>query len=321
MGAQYPQPTAARPQRQTCTAETRATGGRLAAAMPSRSVALAALFYLFASLTHAAEFIGAWDWLSEDPDHGGFSGFELSPDGADFTAITDRGRITQGRLERLDGRITGLASTPFERLLGPSGLALSNERSDSEGLAVAPDGRIYVSFERRPRVWLYTAHSARPLPLPRNPDFSRFQNNAALEALAIGADGALYTLPERSGSRSFPFPVWRFAEGVWTRPFTLPRRGAHLPVALDFGPDGRLYLLERQFAPLASFSTRLRRFGIGPTGLTQEETLLETPFGTHDNLEGLAVWRAPDGLRVTMISDDNFRRLQRTQIVEYRVPD
>ena len=39
------------------------------------------------------------------------------------------------------------------------------------------------------------------------------------------------------------------------------------------------------------------------------------------NGEGLSVWQAVDGLRLTMIADDNFRWFQRTEIVEYRVTD
>jgi hypothetical protein len=48
--------------------------------------------------------------------------------------------------------------------------------------------------------------------------------------------------------------------------------------------------------------------------------LLETATGTYDNLEGLAVWRDDAGaIRLTMISDDNFKSFQVTQFVEYRV--
>jgi hypothetical protein len=48
---------------------------------------------------------------------------------------------------------------------------------------------------------------------------------------------------------------------------------------------------------------------------------LETVPRTHDNLEGIAVWRDAEGfIRLTMISDDNGRApFQRTEFVEYRV--
>ena len=52
-----------------------------------------------------------------------------------------------------------------------------------------------------------------------------------------------------------------------------------------------------------------------------EKTLLTTATGTFDNLEGIAVWADGSGLRATMISDDNLRFFQQTQIVDYRLPD
>jgi hypothetical protein len=50
--------------------------------------------------------------------------------------------------------------------------------------------------------------------------------------------------------------------------------------------------------------------------------LLRSAAGTHDNLEGLAVWRDVGGhIRLTMISDDNFRFFQKTEFVEYVVAE
>lgn len=95
-----------------------------------------------------------------------------------------------------------------------------------------------------------------------------------------------------------------------------------MPVAADFGPDGRLYLLERDFRGIGGFASRLRRFDLTERGFDGETTLFQTPFSLHDNLEGLSIWRdAQGGLRATMISDDNFLFVQQTQIVEHRLPD
>jgi hypothetical protein len=138
--------------------------------------------------------------------------------------------------------------------------------------------------------------------------------------LAIGPDLRLYALPEDPAEGWIPVYLWD--NGVWDAKLTVPRRGRFLPVAADFGPDGRLYVLERDFRALGGFSSRLRRFDLGADGLTGEATLLETSFALHDNLEGLSVWRDAQGvLRATMISDDNFIFVQQTQIVEYRLPD
>ncbi len=88
----------------------------------------------------------------------------------------------------------------------------------------------------------------------------------------------------------------------------------------DFGPDGRLYVLERDFSWMGGFASRIRRFTLGPDGFDAGETLLETGMGSTDNFEGISVWRDADGgTRITLIADDNFFALQSTAIAEYRL--
>ncbi|SFO92582.1 esterase-like activity of phytase family protein [Tranquillimonas alkanivorans] len=267
-------------------------------------------------------FLGDFDWDMRDDRHGGYSGLELGEDGRRFLAISDRGWIVDGRLEREDGRIATVLADRPQRLKGLSGQGIKKDFEDAEGLAVASDGRIFISFEGEHRVWSYASPGAVPEALARHPDFAAMQQNSSLEALAVGPDGALYTLPERSGALARPFPVYRYADGRWTQPFEIPRRGELLPVGMDLGPDGRLYLLERHFAGIFGFSSRVRRFTLDGGDIVEEETLLETASAQHDNLEGISVWRDGGGrLRLTMISDDNFTALQSTEIVEYVVPD
>mgnify|MGYP002634128825 CR=1 FL=1 len=107
---------------------------------------------------------------------------------------------------------------------------------------------------------------------------------------------------------------------MWDQPFSIPRRGPFLVVGADIGPDGKFYLLERHLSGIFGFQTRIRRFALTGEALSDENVLLETPTGKHDNLEGIAVWRDAAGdIRITMISDDNFRSFQKTEFVEYRV--
>ena len=269
-----------------------------------------------------AVYISSLTWRSEDPLMGGMSAIEVTMDGREFTALSDRGAFTTGRLIRDGaGLLTGLDAAPMAPLKGKGRALIPKERADSEGLAIAADGSIYISFEGAARVLQYDRLNGSATNLPRPEAFKTLQRNSSLEALAVDAEGTLYTLPERSGAQDVPFPLWRYRGGVWDQSFTLPRQGTFLPVAADFGPDGLFYLLERDFNGISGFASRVRRFAIDPeTGPGPGETLLETPPGTHDNLEGLAVWRDGGGaIRLTMISDDNFRFFQRTEIVEYRV--
>lgn len=255
-----------------------------------------------------------------DPHFGGFSAIEVTADGAGFVALSDGGLVIQGLITRDgSGKITAVAAAaPAAWLLGARGKRLGDSENDTEGLAVLPDGTVFVSLEGPARVLRYArvGGSATVLPVPG--EFRGMQKNSSLEALAAADDGTLYTIPERSGRLERPFPVFRFREGNWDQPFVLPRDGTLLPVAADIGPDGRLYVLEREFLGLAGFRTRLRSFGFGDAALGDERLLFDTETGRHGNLEGVSVWRNRAGhLIATMISDDNYEWFLATEIVEY----
>lgn len=271
-----------------------------------------------------AALVSTFRWTEADTAFGGFSAVHLAADGVGFLAITDRGHWTEGRILRDSvGRITGVDSSGMRPLRGPDNAPLKGKAADAEGLARMSDGGLLVSFEGPARVWRYASLSGPATALPSHPDFRRLQINSALEALAVDAQDRIYTLPERSGALDRPFPVYRFAKGAWDQRLSIPRRGGFLPVAADFGPDGRFYLLERDHSPWMGFwgfSSRIRSFRLDAAALSDERIVLQTPPGRHDNLEGLSVWQDATGaIRLTMISDDNFIRFQRSEIVEYRI--
>ncbi|SEW40853.1 hypothetical protein SAMN04488515_2749 [Cognatiyoonia koreensis] len=262
-------------------------------------------------------YLGTFVWESSARGFGGMSGLHIADGGTSFTALSDKGLITSGTITRDGDRIIALTHDRMTRLRISDGTKVEGDTSDAEGLAISPDGTIYVSFEALARVAAYVDINGPATRIPRAADFQRMQENASLEALAIGPDGALYTLPERSGRQTRPFPVYRFKDGAWDVPFSVPRRDAHLVVGADIGPDNRLYLLERDFTGFG-FRSRVRRFALDGTG---EELLIDTGNATHDNLEGISVWDDGTGLRITMIADDNYKFFQQTEIVEYRVTD
>lgn len=264
----------------------------------------------------------SFGWRIDAGWFGGFSGLEIAPDGSAMTVISDRGIRLEAEIARDgSGEITAvMAGRPRQILSSKSG-AMPGHVGDSEGLALAPDGVAFISFEGVPRVARYAAPDARSEVLPRPKAFRDLEGNGAFEALAIDPQGRLYTLPEAGWDARGDIPVFRWDGARWEQPFSLVQRGRFRPVGADFGPDGRFYLLERATG-LLGFRSRIRRWEITPEGIGNEETLLTTDWGRHDNLEGLAIWRdARGGLRATMISDDNFLALQRTEIVEYALPE
>jgi len=258
---------------------------------------------------------GVFDWSADWDGFGGFSAIVVTDGGAGFVALSDRALLVTGQFTRDAGRITGVTLTDRAPLLDQAGNAMSRRRGDSEGLALAPDGTLFISFEGVPRIRQQSGLYGYPALLPGHEDFGRMTANEALEALAIAPDGALFAIPEQTLTGEGPFPVYRFRNGTWSIPLFIPRAGPFLVSGADIGPDGRLYVLERMFAGFG-FRSRVRRFALDGSG---EVTVLETGTGDLGNMEGISVWQDGGGLRMTLISDDNFSFLLQTQIAEFRL--
>ncbi len=264
-----------------------------------------------------ARLLSRFHWQTDNPELGGFSALEVGEDGLALSVLMDRGRLVHGRLLRTPAGIVGVNVTAETNLLGLDGQPLSENDDDSEGLAEDRLGGFYVSFEGPARVWHYASRDAVPTEIALTREFERMQDNASLESLAA-TDGALYTLPERSGRFDKDFPLYRFDGSRWTVPLELPRDGPFLVTGADVGPDGYLYILERDFIGIG-FRSRIRRMDLAD-GMT--ETLMVSVPWEYDNLEGIAAWRDDEGrIRLTTVSDNNFMSFQKTEFVEFIVAD
>ncbi|WP_037313833.1 esterase-like activity of phytase family protein [Ruegeria halocynthiae] len=268
-----------------------------------------------------ATYLGSFSWRHNADWFGGFSAIQLSQDGRDAIILSDRATLITARIERDGPQITDIQILDHWPVLSSQGYVLSGHAGDAEGIAIAPGGGFFISFEGVHRVAQYQAPGSKARVLPRPKAFKALDSNGSFEGLAIDDLGRLYTLTEKSRTPQGDIPVYRWDGHAWSTPFVLPQRGRFLPVSADFGPDGRFYVLERAVS-LIGFRSRLRRWSIEGDAPVAEEILFETGSGTHDNLEGLSVWRDDQGrLRGTMISDDNFLAIQRTELVEYLLPD
>ncbi|WP_420585712.1 esterase-like activity of phytase family protein [Ruegeria sp.] len=276
---------------------------------------------LWAVEVKTATQLGSYVWRHDADWFGGFSALHVSDNGRQMIALSDRAVLVRADIMRDGDEIAGIRVTDQWPVLSSKGRLMSGGVGDSEGVAVRPDGSYYISFEGVHRVAWYAAPDAKARVLRRPRAFAELEQNGSFEALAIDTQGQLYTLPEKNRTQQGDIPVYRWDGQGWTTPFVLPQRGRFLPVSADFGPDGRFYVLERGLS-LTGFRSRLRRWRIEADVPLAEETLFTTGTGAHDNLEGLSVWRDDQGrLRATMISDDNFLALQRTELVEYLLPD
>lgn len=259
------------------------------------------------------EFVGSYSLDARQDWFGGFSGFDTA-DGIRFAMISDRGFTVVGRLRRQGDKIAGMRRSI--RTIEPPPGSRIDDVVDTEGLVL--DGeRLFVSVEDADEVWQLRWEDAQAQLLPRDPAFDRLAENRSFEALAMDPEGRLVMLPEVP--RGGVFPLWRLEGGAWRQVAELPAGQRFRAVGADYGPEGRLYLLERRFDGPLGFASRIRRFDLDAPSLG-EELLWRTGSGEHGNLEGLAVWRDASGAtRFTMVSDDNLMFFQRNEIVEYRL--
>ncbi|WP_171131873.1 MULTISPECIES: esterase-like activity of phytase family protein [unclassified Ruegeria] len=268
-----------------------------------------------------ATHLQSYAWRHPADWFGGFSALHISDNGHQMLALSDRALMLTARIKREGDQISAIDVQDQWPVLSSTGQIMKGAAGDSEGLALAGDGSFFISFEGVHRVVHFKAPDARSKVLPRPKVFDALSRNGSFESLAIDAQGRLLALTEKSRAANGEILVYRWDGQAWSSPFGLPARGKFQPVSADFGPEGRLYVLERAVSVLG-FRSRLRRWDIVDDSPRSEEILFETGTGTHDNLEGLSVWRdGQDRLRATMISDDNFLALQRTELVEYLLPD
>jgi len=257
------------------------------------------------------------DWDNDAPWFGGLSGAEMRADGKQMTVISDRGRIMVADLTRdALGTLTGLEVIHSVALRDENGAVMDKPHADAEGLAIAPDGSIFISYEGQHRIARTNLADGTTEEIIAPPQSASLRENAGFEALAVDAEGSLYALPE--DTRSNQIPLYKYQNDAWSIAAYLEKDSPFVPVGADFDDEGRLYLLERTVTPLG-FRTRLRRIELADDQ-TSAVTLLQTLPARYDNLEALTVWR--DGVgrtRVTMISDDNFLSVQQTQVIELTI--
>lgn len=269
---------------------------------------------------------------------GGFSALAMLEDGARMLWLGDQGdwfeaRVERGAERRLVG-LSGLRTSPMMTADAPQMAFIG--RYDSEGLTVAPDGFVYVSYERVHEIWRYDllrkglGAQAEEVAVP--PAVKKLGDNKSLEAVAAAPDGhalagKLVTIGERP-SKAFA----RDANPAWVVPrpgfsggfaFSLARIDDFDVSDAAFLPSGELLVLERRFRWSEGVAMRLRRIAaaaIRPGARIEGELIFAADMAHEiDNMEGLAVHREPDGATIlTMISDDNFNWFQRNLLIEFR---
>lgn len=246
-------------------------------------------------------------------------------DATNFWSITDEGLLVRGRIQ-LDasGRLVGVEGMQVRPLVDPDNQPLIPKYlADAEGLALMPNGELLVSFERAHRVWRYD-REGRWLGERVIPDFP-FTENEGPEAIArapIGDRADFWLVGENGGWWDCGLTTC----AAWVDPPPVAPSDDDLrTVSLDADPDDdALYLLERAYHSDRNTNTirisRHRAPGSHPAYDPRQVLATFTGPATVDNFEGIAAVRRPDGgVRLYILSDDNFNPGQRTLLLAFDV--
>lgn len=281
---------------------------------------LTGLWVVEGAVAQELELRGSYDWQASRAEFGGLSGVAMDDLGKRIYAISDKGVMFIGDVERENGLIQNITVSSRHALQDTKGQAPRKFLQNSEGLALNPSGGFYVAYEGWSRIWAYSTPDSIPEWTHVWDRFWDQNGNTGFEALAIDAERILYVISEKVIGNAGAFEVFRYDGENWHATFRIPQNDGYLISGADFGPDGRLYIAERIFRWHKGFATRIRRIDLTDESINSDVLLLDSPFGELGNTEGISVWRDASGtVIVTLISDDNFNPLQRTQVTEYRL--
>lgn len=281
------------------------------------------------------EFIGGLEITSKTKTFGGFSGLRLLNSGTNLISLSDTASWFTAKLNRDENnKLTGIANATLSCLCRNNGKPYGSKRwGDSEGLEIIGD-KAYVSFERLNRINVYhldgnqmpsNARQATPSFKPLN-----ISDNKGLEALAIAPKaspiaGKIITIAEESLNKAGDHRAF-IANKTTIEEFSIAATNGYQITDADFLENGDLIILERKLASIIDLGVRIRRFkanAIAPSKRVVGEILMESGITSQiDNMEGLATWKNTKGETIlTLISDDNFVSLQRTILIEFKLPN
>lgn len=254
---------------------------------------------------------------ADHAEFGGFSGLEI--DNGHMVAVTDRGWWL---LADLDDGPDGLrpVAAGIAAMRDPDDRAYGGKEGDAEALTTR-EGRRVVAFERDHRLMVQQSDGKLGEAI-RDDRFEAMPGNGGIEALATTPGGAILMIGEEAGDAGHPMFLLRGQGGIEAR--TLPKTERHEVTGADLGPDGRLYLVLRDYSVLSGVSIRIHRYDLDGDGwpVVASRAVLgafESESGI-DNMEGIALWRDGAGrTRLTLISDDNFNAVQRTLLMDFEV--
>lgn len=278
----------------------------------------------------ALEFRGGLILTSAEERFGGISGIRLAPNGERFLAITDRGYWLRGSLTIDGDKPVGIANAEMAPMLAAGGGTLEG-RGWFDTEAIAADGQtFYIGVERANRILRFDVGKGgllAPGQLVTAPAAIRtLPHNQGIEGMAYVPKGrplagTLIAISERGLDKAGNIRAFLIG-GATPGEFALRRIGDFDITDAALIPGGDLLVLERRFSFLSGLGMRIRLIrlaDIKPGAVVDGPVLIEAGNAHEiDNMEGLAAHTNTAGETiVTIVSDDNFSRLQRTLLLRF----
>ncbi len=280
------------------------------------------------------EMITATELDAEHSDFGGFSGMALKSDGSKLYAITDRARFLEAEPEaNKKGGISCLRNVKLTPIRGTSGNTLTGSYLDSEGMTFGnkKETKIWISFERRPRVIEYNLNEEKKVPVREltQPEIkSELTYNESYEAVRLLRNGEILLFPEYLPEKKKPENLRGYyltKADRWKQVRIIQAdAGRYVTDILEL-KTGDILTIERAFSVLTGPTVKLRRFKRKEffSGVPQKGEILAAfnlKTGT-DNFEAAASLPVADGELIYLMSDDNFIGLQKTLLITLKIHD
>jgi hypothetical protein len=248
------------------------------------------------------QFAGAWKVEVADRRFGGVSA--LAIDRGMLLALTDAGSLI-----RLPRPGTGQEAAVADLPDGP-GIPRYKVDRDTEALSRDPAGRgWWISFEHWHEIWLYDPAFRRAVAKIRLGQ-DRWPKNRGVEGLVADRDGL--TLFAESGVE------WLRWSNRQLRSHKLENEFGFVSDAVRL-PDGRLLAVTRSFGALGIAKQIAMVENVA--GQLRLKSLAPLPLGATDNVEGIAAEpRTQGGMRLWLITDNDFRPRQPTLLVALDMP-
>ncbi len=280
-------------------------------------------------------FLSGLELTSGNPDFGGFSGLRIDPQTGRLFSVSDNGFWLTATIRRdPEGRLAGLGDSDLSCICRTDGTPYGSKHwGDAEAVEVRGN-RAYIAFERLNRINGYDLTDQYRLGPPKQATSSlkarKIDYSEGLEALALAPDnshlaGKFIAIAENSldasgNNRAFLADVDTVDE------FSIRRTEDFSVTDAAFLPSGDLVIMERRFGLSVGVGIRIRRFkadDIRPGTILSGEVLMQAGLASRiDNMEGITAWRDENGdTRIAILSDDNYSRIQRTLLLEFRLDE